>query len=210
LTQPGATPSGLIVVPATSEADAVRADDLKWSNEPQAWRPTSSGLEISVEPKTDFWRTTHYGFVRDNGHFGGMKVSGDFALSGFLRAGLRDQYDQLGLMLRIDEEHWIKCGLERVDGENFLSVVLTRQYSDWSLRPLSVSTKDSWQGIKLVRTGPDVEVSVLTPEGQTTPFRVGRLGFADELLAGVTAAAPEGQGFTAEFSELALRRIGIE
>jgi regulation of enolase protein 1 (concanavalin A-like superfamily) len=204
----GAKPDALSLVPPVSEPHALRAEDLSWLNEPRAWRPTASGLEMSVEPKSDSWRTTQFGFIRDNAHFAGTTVSGDFEIAGFLHARLRDQYDHLGLMVRIDEMHWLKCGLERVDGECLLSVVLTREYSDWSLRPLSFPDKSGWQGIKVSRKGPDVEVSILTPRGQAIPFRVGRLGSASEITAGVTAAAPEGQGFTAEFSDLTLKSLG--
>lgn len=208
MTLPGANPHALSAVPPQGEPDLLRAEDLTWLNEPRAWRATASGLEISVEPETDFWRSTHYGFIRDNGHFAATRLSGDFALAGYLRARLRDQYDQLGLMVRIDESHWLKCGLERLDGENQLSVVLTREYSDWSLRPLSFPVRSGWQGIKVSRRGADVEVSVLTPTGRAIPFRVGRLGPSSEVLAGVIAAAPKGQGFTAEFTDLSLRSAG--
>ena len=208
MSAPGAIPNPLSVVPEATEPNALQAEELVWLNEPRVWRPTASGLEMSVEPETDFWRKTHYGFVRDSGHFAGTRVRGDFDLAAFLRGQLRDQYDQLGLMVRIDEKHWLKCGLEHIDGENLVSVVLTRDYSDWSLRPLSFPAKSGWQGIKVSRRGPDIEVSVLTPRGGATPFRVGRLGSAHEVSAGVTAAAPKGQGFTAEFSELTLKEIG--
>jgi regulation of enolase protein 1 (concanavalin A-like superfamily) len=202
-----AKPDALSLVPPESEPHALRAEDLTWLNEPRSWRPTASGLELSVEPKSDSWRTTQYGFIRDNAHFAGTTVRGDFELAGFMRARLRDQYDHLGLMVRIDEERWLKCGLERVDDETLLSVVITREYSDWSLRPLSFPARSGWQGIRVVRKGPDVEVSTLTPRGRTIPFRVARLGSESEVAAGVTAAAPEGQGFVAEFSDLTLKTL---
>ena len=42
---------------------------MRWLNEPSVWSGDASDLTVAVEPETDFWRTTHYGFVRDNGHF---------------------------------------------------------------------------------------------------------------------------------------------
>jgi regulation of enolase protein 1 (concanavalin A-like superfamily) len=42
---------------------------MPWLNEPAVWSGDASDLTVAVEPDTDFWRTTHYGFVRDSGHF---------------------------------------------------------------------------------------------------------------------------------------------
>ena len=41
---------------------------MEWLNEPPAWEVRGDTLTVSAGPKTDFWRTTHSGFVRDNGH----------------------------------------------------------------------------------------------------------------------------------------------
>ena len=42
---------------------------MRWLNEPREWSGDASDLTVAVEPETDFWRVTHYGFTRDNGHF---------------------------------------------------------------------------------------------------------------------------------------------
>ena len=45
------------------------------------------------------------------------------------------QFDQAGLLLYIDEDHWVKCGIEFCDGHPRLSVVVCNVYSDWSTQP---------------------------------------------------------------------------
>ena len=40
-----------------------------WLNEPKTWSSNGETLEFLTDARTDFWRNTHYGFVRDNGHF---------------------------------------------------------------------------------------------------------------------------------------------
>ena len=39
----------------------------------------------------------------------------------------------MGLMLRINEEHWIKTGIEYVDGVYNFSTVVTDVQSNWSV-----------------------------------------------------------------------------
>jgi len=41
---------------------------MQWLNEPASWQRTGDVLRVSVDPGTDFWRTTGYGYVHDNGH----------------------------------------------------------------------------------------------------------------------------------------------
>lgn len=41
---------------------------LDWLNEPPKWREDKGTLHVTTGEKTDFWRRTHYGFIRDDGH----------------------------------------------------------------------------------------------------------------------------------------------
>ena len=43
---------------------------MQWFCEPQQWQVEGDRITVQVSGGTDFWRKTHYGFVRDNGHFG--------------------------------------------------------------------------------------------------------------------------------------------
>ena len=51
---------------------------MNWLNEPRTWKQDNNELTVFADPHTDFWRKTHYGFVRDNGHFYYEKIFGDF------------------------------------------------------------------------------------------------------------------------------------
>jgi hypothetical protein len=39
-------------------------------NEPPGWRGDGDTITVTTAPDSDYWRVTHYGFVRDSGHFG--------------------------------------------------------------------------------------------------------------------------------------------
>jgi regulation of enolase protein 1 (concanavalin A-like superfamily) len=45
---------------------------MQWLNEPPVWQADDGRLHVVTGLKTDFWRVTHYGFVRDNGHLANL------------------------------------------------------------------------------------------------------------------------------------------
>jgi uncharacterized protein len=109
---------------------------MQWLNEPAHWSISGNQIIVRTSPKTDFWRITHYGFIRDNGHFYFDQINTDFVVEVDIRGSYKDLYDQAGIMIRSDENHWIKAGIEYVDGVQHLSAVVTHGYSDWSVTPL--------------------------------------------------------------------------
>jgi len=52
---------------------------MEWLNEPASWQRTGDVLTVSVDPSTDFWRETGYGYIRDSGHVYGEVLAGVFA-----------------------------------------------------------------------------------------------------------------------------------
>jgi regulation of enolase protein 1 (concanavalin A-like superfamily) len=173
-----------------------------WLNEPARWSPTPTGLELHAAPGTDFWQVTHYGFARDSGHFAHVPRDGEFALSTRFRADFREQYDQAGLMVRVDAETWLKCGIEHVDGADRMSVVATRGgRSDWSLHP-ALGAGDGWYALRLRREGDALHVDALPAGGGPVALRMAPLDPSATVLAGAMAAAPTGGGFRVEFADL--------
>ena len=83
---------------------------MEWLNDPPAWQAQGESLIVRAGPQTDFWRTTHHGFVRDTGHFWFQSWHGDFVAAVKVTGDYRDRYDQAGLMVRVDEQVWLKCG----------------------------------------------------------------------------------------------------
>ena len=118
-------------------------------------------LELRTAARTDFWRETFYGFIRDSGHAFLRPVSGDFSASAKLRGDYEALYDQAGLFLRIDERHWIKAGIEFTDGLMHFSVVVTRGVSDWSVIPLPQAKPTDEVSVRLTRHGDAVRVTIL-------------------------------------------------
>ena len=171
----------------------------QWYNEPSTWEDVDNIITVTADPKTDFWRKTHYGFIRDNGHFYYQTLSGDFTAEVKVKGEYATLYDQAGLMVRVDEANWLKCGIEFVDGIQYVSAVVTRDYSDWSVVPLPQNPPALW--LRVQRTGSTVEVSYSLEGQQYTMLRVTYLPLAEIIQAGPMCAAPEGEGFTTRFED---------
>jgi len=178
---------------------------MDWYNEPREWRVEGDRLIVTADPKTDFWRVTHYGFTRDNGHFRYETVAGDFMAQVKVVGGFRQLYDQAGLMLRLDERNWIKCGVEYVEGEQNASAVVTRDFSDWSVAPLPGSPEAFW--LRVIRRDDHAEIHFSLDGATFSLMRLGYLAPSGVLMVGPMCAAPEGEGFTVTFSEWQVSRL---
>ncbi|MGH7822923.1 MAG: DUF1349 domain-containing protein, partial [Candidatus Binatia bacterium] len=65
---------------------------MEWLHEPPLWRMEGETIHVTSGPKTDFWRKTHYGFIRDTGHFYHRPVPGDFTAEVKVTGRYRDLY----------------------------------------------------------------------------------------------------------------------
>ena len=44
-------------------------EKMQWFNEPERWDIENNALTMSVTPKSDYWRVSHYGFTVDDAPF---------------------------------------------------------------------------------------------------------------------------------------------
>jgi len=170
---------------------------MYWLNEPPIWSETDGSLSVETGNRTDFWRTTHYGFVRDDGHLYAQEVEGDFTAVIHFSGEYRELYDQAGIMLRIDERNWIKAGIEYTDGQQHLSAVVTREYSDWSVLPLPEAPPSIW--LRLSRHGDAIRIEHSTDGRSYTMLRLAYLPPNRPAKIGPMCCSPERAGFRATF-----------
>jgi uncharacterized protein len=173
---------------------------MEWLNEPASWQRTDDVLQVNVDPGTDFWRVTGYGYTRDSGHVYGEVLGGDLDVAVRIRGTWSAQYDQAGVMLRADERTWLKTGIEFFEGRPRLSTVLTLGMSSWSVANLPEDSDDV--ALRVSRRGDAVEIRYSTGDGPPDLAALVYLPPESELLAGVMCAAPEGSGFSVSFHEL--------
>lgn len=178
---------------------------MHWLNEPPAWSDSENRQEVTTAPKSDFWRITHYGFTRDSGHFYYQEVQGDFSVEARITGRYEALYDQAGLMLRVDNENWIKTGIEFFDGQQHASAVVTREFSDWSVVALEGYPPCIW--LKVTRKKEAVEVFYSLDGKEYQLLRLAYLVPAPVTLVGPMCASPDGPGFTAVFEDFQVRPL---
>ncbi len=158
-----------------------------------------------VTPKTDFWRKTHYGFTVDDGPFYSLLAGGEFEVSVKITGSYANRYDQAGLMIRKNETTWIKAGIEYVDDQYNLSAVVTHQFSDWSVQPLSKDVKDIW--IKVIRKLDAVELYYSRNGKDYSLYRLAYFPDHSPVEVGVMAACPDGDGFDIRFEHFSFSHL---
>ena len=175
---------------------------MSWLNPPALEHYGDGTLNARSRGKTDFWRKTYYGYITDNGHFMNLSMMGEFQLQARVNGSYSALYDQAGLMVRLDEKHWMKCGSELVEGKRWASVVFTHDFSDWStMEDLSQDAPVYW---RVARKKDSIEAQVSRDGASWQTIRQGYFPPLVEVQVGVMCAAPEGAGFSATFDELRL------
>ena len=108
-------------------------------------------------------------------------------------------------MLRIDEENYIKAGIEFVDGKYNLSCVVTHHTSNWSVIELDKPVDHVW--IKAVRRLDAVEIFYSFDDVEYTMMRNCWLKDNTPVMVGMMAACPDGNGFKATFEEFKVKHL---
>jgi uncharacterized protein len=173
---------------------------MTWLNPPASEFYDAGSLTVRCKGKTDFWRKTFYGYVNDNGHFLHVPAEGEFTFQARVSGNYSQLYDQAGLMVRLDEKHWMKCGSEYFDGRRWASVVVTHDFSDWStMDDLSQNAPIYW---RVMRKKDSLEAQCSIDGEKFTTVRQAYFPPRVAVEVGVMCAAPEGSGFDSTFDLL--------
>ena len=186
--------------PASANEDLF--SHMSWMNEPASSKITGNAVTVRSRAKTDFWQKTFDGYAADNGHFLHLPASGDFTFTAQINGQYATQYDQAGLMVRIDAENWMRCGTEFIDGKRYASVVFTRTFSDGSTLPDLSETEPIWW--RVVRKNNSIETFCSLDSAKFMSVRMGYFPTQPTVEVGLMCAAPSGPGFDASFKALKL------
>lgn len=192
--------AGLLALFATKNVSAQSLEKMNWFNEPEKWEiPNKNIFKMFVPAKTDYWRISHYGFTVDDAPFYYGNYGGEFEVKVKITGAYVTTFDQMGIMLRIDHENWIKAGVEFVNGKQNVSAVVTHKTSDWSVVELDKAPKSIW--MKAVRKLDAVEIFYSLDDKKYTMIRT--CWFKDNcpVMVGLVGACPDGKGFEAVFED---------
>lgn len=175
-----------------------------WRNQPPFYEERGGTLLVRTGKDTDYWNNTFYGFKHANGHFRATEVSRDFSFEATFSANYQRLYDQAGVMLFVDGENWLKCGVEFTDGAMHFSVVVTRDdQSDWSVLKLGDSSGASVT-LRLTRHAEALRVQLRGSDGNWQLVRLCYLSMGETVEVGPMACSPTGEGLEVSFARLEL------
>lgn len=197
---------GAIVCCFSQNMAAQSLNKMNWFNEPEKWEVKDNRtFEMIVPAKTDYWRISHYGFTVDDAPFYYALYGGEFEAKVKITGNYVTTFDQMGLMLRVDHENWIKAGVEFVDGHQNVSTVVTHKTSDWSVVKLKDAPRSMW--IKAVRRLDAVEVYYSLDDKEYTMIRTCWLQDNCPVMVGLMGACPDGSGFKAIFEDFQVKQL---
>ncbi len=184
---------------------AQKLEKMQWFNEPEQYEIKNGTLTMDVPAQCDYWRVAHYGFTVDDGPFLYGMYGGEFEAKVKVSGDYKVRFDQAGMMIRIDKNNYMKCGIEYVDGKFNISTVVTHNTSDWSLIRLDKPVDYIW--LKAVRRKDAIEVFYSFDDKEYTMMRTLWMQQNTPVMVGLMAACPDGNGFRAKFSDFHVKHL---
>lgn len=194
-----------LVLMSGFSASAQTLEKMNWFNEPSQWNISGNELSMSVTPKSDYWRVSHYGFTVDDAPFYYAEYGGEFEAKVKVEGDYKVRFDQAGMMIRIDHENYIKAGIEYVDGKFNLSTVVTHHTSDWSVIALDKPVDFIW--IKAMRRKDAIEVFYSFDDKKYIMMRNAWMEANRPVKIGMMGACPDVDGFNVTFSDFSVKHL---
>jgi regulation of enolase protein 1 (concanavalin A-like superfamily) len=170
-----------------------------WTREPVSQSEEGAVLTVEAAAESDWWRTTSYGFIHDDGHALVKDFPNESSVEVSFILDYTEQFDQAGIFITADNENWIKAGVEFCDGFPQVGAVVTQTKSDWSVAPVA-----EWMNkevtIRVSRSGDAVTVRAGI-NGDLRLVRVAPLDPTRTWSAGPMFCAPTRAGLKVTFTK---------
>jgi regulation of enolase protein 1 (concanavalin A-like superfamily) len=175
-------------------------ENFEWYNDPENVRFDNEAMVIYAKQGTDFWQSTQHGISKDNGHFFFSRQKGDFTLSFKWKVDTSERFSQCGMMLRRDEQNWVKAALmNEVNGDNVvMSAMAINGHADCVSFTLSQEVSEIW--FKLQRHLDDYMLMYSLDGVKYIPIRTFYLKSYEDIKVGAYMANPSDKDFNASLS----------
>ena len=175
-------------------------ENFEWFNDPENVRFEDEAMVIYAKHGTDFWQSTQHGISKDSGHFFFCRQKGDFTLSFKWKVEINERFSQCGMMLRRDEQNWIKAALmNEVSGNNVvMSAMAINGHADCVSFPLNQEVSEIW--FKLQRHIDDYMLMYSLDGVKYIPLRTFYLKSYEDIKVGAYIANPSDKDFNASLS----------
>ena len=170
-----------------------------WTREPVSISLDGDSLNAEAAAESDWWRTTAYGFIHDDGHALVKEFPNESAVEVSFILNYTEQFDQAGIFISADNENWIKAGVEFCDGFPQVGAVVTQKNSDWSVAPVPEWINKEVT-IRVSRSGDAVTVRAGI-NGDLRLVRVAPLDPTRAWSAGPMFCAPTRAGLVVTFTK---------
>lgn len=171
-----------------------------WTHPPVSTHRDGDHLLVEAVEASDAWRHTSYGFVHDSEHALVAPLADGEATEVAFVAAFTEQFDQAGVFVGVDDETWIKAGVEFADGAPQVGAVVTHGSSDWSVAPVP-----EWDGrvvrVRASRSGDAVTIRAGIDGEPLRLVRVAPFPVGADVVAGPLCCAPSRAGLIVRFTE---------
>jgi uncharacterized protein len=181
---------------------------FRWSGKPRAFHATGDSLEIGAGPDTDLFidpmrdRLPVLSAPRLLARF-----DGDVQFKARVEVGFATTFDAGVLVVWVDETNWAKLCFEQAPDGRFMVVsVVTRGRSD-DANGFTVDDKEVW--LRVSRLGGAFAFHAGTDGKSWQLVRHFAMFPVTRVAYGFAAQSPTGQGCTATFREISLRRARL-
>lgn len=179
---------------------------MKWLYEPKTWEIRKNGIYVESDEITDFWQRTHYGFRNDNAHMLYIETEKDFTMTTKIKFNPVNQFDQCGLVVRIDEDNWLKTSIEYERGNppKLGAVVTNLGYSDWSTEELDKQVDEA--EFRISREGKDYKIEVNVLNRGWKQLRICHLHSSKKIVkCGIYCCSPIDNGYKVLFTDIKVK-----
>mmetsp|Transcript_19323 Transcript_19323/g.54747 ORF Transcript_19323/g.54747 Transcript_19323/m.54747 type:complete len:240 (-) Transcript_19323:134-853(-) len=185
------------------ETERERRQGMHWLNEPEEWSQHRTTVMMRAPGHANFWRKTMTNKVEDSASFYFLEVEGDFEVRVKVKANYDSPDDQAGIMVREDEENWVKCGIQMIGDVPHMCTTVTHDWSDMSMHPLPTLPEYMWVHAKKIGDG--LEVYVSEDSFDWMQIRQGDIVDDQILEVGLYCASPNSDGFDVTFEDFMIK-----